>query len=111
MPFISEITNFYKENVCNINNFEQKVEHNRKIFNSYPIYLKNSIFHNDEDTIKLRQLSITEKSFIWDKYRSHGNKNYHKNNIKKALFFYERVIIFLEILIKMNQGFKLFQMA
>ena len=89
MPFISEITNFYKEN-----GFMEKPEnHSRKKFNEYPIYLRNTVFHNDEETLKLRELSITERAFIWDKYKTHGNKNYHKNNIKKALFFYERVCI------------------
>ena len=83
------MTNFYKENGL----IPDKLEgNNRKKFNQYPIYLKNTIFHNDEETIKLRELSATERAFIWDKYKAHGNKNFHKNNIKKALFFYERVL-------------------
>lgn len=91
---------------------EKAEKSSRKKFNEYPIYLRNTIFHNDEETLKLRELSITERAFIWDKYKAHGNKNYHKNNIKKALFFYERVCIhILKNHYESFIGLQLFQMA
>lgn len=92
---------------------EKPENRSRKKFNEYPIYLRNTVFHNDDETLKLRELSITERAFIWDKYKAHGNKNYHKNNIKKALFFYERVCIHI-LKKKINAiliGIQLFQMA
>lgn len=63
----------------------------RNIFNNLPIYLKHTIFHNDEDTKKLRLLGLSERSFIWDNYKNYGNKAYHKGDFKKSIFFYERV--------------------
>lgn len=117
LTLIPDIYSFYKESkekfLDNQPNLFQ--EPKRKIFHSYSIYLTNTIFHNDEETIKLRTLSVTERAFIWEKYKNYGNKYFHKGNYRKALFYYERVakilIIWIFHIYIYILGIKLFQMV
>lgn len=69
----------------------------RKRFNNFPIYLKLSIFHNDDDTAKLRKLPIKERVYVWENFKNYANKAYNKGDFKKSIFFYERVIIVFKL--------------
>jgi len=52
----------------------------RKIFDSYPIYLKHTIVHDEENMKKVRTLEVAKRFFIYDKFREKGNKEFYKGN-------------------------------
>jgi len=62
----------------------------RKIFDTYPIYLKHTLMHEDEQMKKIRQLEVPQRFFIYDKYREQGNKQMNKNDYEQAILYYER---------------------
>ena len=61
-------------------------------FNKYPIYLQETLFHNDEQMKKLRKLEISQRFYICDEWRERGNRYFHKENYKKAIHYYTLVI-------------------
>ncbi|EGR30006.1 hypothetical protein IMG5_144800 [Ichthyophthirius multifiliis] len=71
-------------------NKKKKID--RKIFNSYPIYLKHTIFHDDDLMKKIRLKEITERFFAYDKFRERGNRYFNKQKITTALYYYERAL-------------------
>jgi hypothetical protein len=64
----------------------------RKIFNSYPIYLKHTIFHDDDIMKRIRLKEITERFFAYDKFREKGNRYFNKKKYVEAIGFYERAL-------------------
>jgi len=65
---------------------------NRESFEKYPIFLKHSLFHNEEKMKKIRGLEVAHRFFIYDKFREKGNKNYNKKNFEEALGLYEHAL-------------------
>jgi hypothetical protein len=63
----------------------------REKWNSYPQFLKHTIFHTGEDVQKARLMEIGHKFFIVDKLREKGNRKYRKGQFPEAIQFYERV--------------------
>jgi hypothetical protein len=55
-----------------------------KVFDSYPIYLKHTIIHDEENMKKVRKLEVAQRFFIYDKFREKGNKEYYKGNFVVA---------------------------
>lgn len=44
----------------------KKVRFNREKFDSYPIFIKHSLFHDEEQMLKVRKLDISQRFFIYD---------------------------------------------
>lgn len=64
---------------------------NRKVFESYPIYLKHTLLHNEDQMMqKVRKCEINQRFFAYDQLREKGNKAFNKENYYEALEFYER---------------------
>ena len=68
------------------------IKDRRKIFDSYPIYLKHTIFQDEENTKKIRLLEVSQRFFIYDKFRESGNKRLNKGNYEDAIKYYERAL-------------------
>ncbi|EAR84836.1 tetratricopeptide repeat protein (macronuclear) [Tetrahymena thermophila SB210] len=69
-----------------------KASKNRKIFDSYPIYLKHTLFHEEEFMKKVRQKEVVERFLVFDKYRERGNRLFNKQKYEEALRLYERAL-------------------
>jgi hypothetical protein len=66
--------------------FGPAAKEKRKDFDKYPIYLKHTIFHNeDENMKKVRELEISHRFFIYDKFRESGNKAFIKGKLSEAV--------------------------
>lgn len=68
----------------------KKATKKRKVFESYPIYLKHTLFHEEEAIMKTRRKDVMERFFVYDKYRERGNRLYNKRRFSDALALYER---------------------
>lgn len=64
----------------------------RKVFDAYPIYLKHTLFHDEENTKKMRQMEVSQRFFVYDRFREQGNKQYNKGNYDEAVKYYERAL-------------------
>lgn len=64
----------------------------REKFNSYPVFLKHSLFYDEENMQKLRSMEISQRFFIYDRFREKGNKELFKGNHGVALAYYERAL-------------------
>ena len=73
-------------------------------FNKYPIYLQETLFNSDEQMKKLRKVEISQRFFLCDEWRERGNRYFHKENYKRALYYYCLVnikyVLFEHIFIK-----------
>jgi len=49
---------------------------NRKVFNKYPVYVKNTLYMKDEDLIKARKLDLQHRFYILEKIKTEANFNY-----------------------------------
>jgi len=65
---------------------------NREKFENYPIFLKHTLFHNEEKFEKIRKLEVAHRFFIYDKFREQGNKKYNRNRPADALGLYEHAL-------------------
>ena len=70
----------------------KKAASNRMSFEKYPIYLKHTLYHDDEHMKKARTLETSHRFFVYDKFKDYGNKNYNKGLYKDALAYYERAL-------------------
>jgi hypothetical protein len=61
----------------------------RRKFDSYPIYLQQTVFNDDENMARIRRLEIGQRFFFYDTCREKGNKAYHRGNYGDAMKFYE----------------------
>ena len=68
----------------------------RAKWNSYPNYLKHTVFHTGEDIEKARKMEIGHKFFIVDNLREKGNRRYKKGQYEEALQFYEKGVSVLK---------------
>jgi hypothetical protein len=50
----------------------------------YPIYLKHTLYYDDEDMKKIRSLEYSHRFFVFDKIRESSNKEFNKGNYKEA---------------------------
>lgn len=64
----------------------------RKVFDTYPIYLKHTIFQDEENTKKMRALEVAQRFFIYDRFREQGNKRIFKEEYDEAMKYYERAL-------------------
>ncbi|EAS06282.3 transmembrane protein, putative (macronuclear) [Tetrahymena thermophila SB210] len=64
----------------------------RKVFDTYPVYLKHTLFMNDENMKKVRELEVAQRFFVYDKLREKGNKEFHKGNYEESILYYERAM-------------------
>ena len=71
---------------------KQNSEDNREKFDSYPIFLKHTLFHNEEKFDKIRKLEVAHRFFVYDKFREQGNKKYNKNRFEESLSLYEHAL-------------------
>ena len=70
---------------------KEEFEAKRQKFNNYPLYLQETLFFNDEQLNKLRKVEISQRFFVCDDWRERGNRYYHKENYKKAMYYYTLV--------------------
>ncbi|CAD8077631.1 unnamed protein product [Paramecium sonneborni] len=68
------------------------IKDRRKVFDTYPTYLKSTLFHDDENTKKLRQCEVAQRFFVYDKFREKGNKLLQKQEYDEAIRYYERAL-------------------
>lgn len=68
----------------------------RDVWNSYPTYLKHTVFYTNKDYRKARALEIGHRIFLLDKFKSKGNKYYLKKKYTKAISMYEKALSFLQ---------------
>lgn len=61
-------------------------------WNSYPIFLKNTIFYHSEKFKKYRGLEISYKFFVTDEIKESANEEYHKGNYDAAITILEKAI-------------------
>ena len=73
---------------------KEEFKEKRKIFNSYPIYLKHSVLFEGDDFNKIREMELLQKFQVYDDLRERGNKKFIKGQYEKALSFYEQVLFF-----------------
>lgn len=70
----------------------KKATANRLNFDKIPIYLKHTLYHDDEHMKKARTLETSHRFFIYDKFKEQGNKSYNKGLYKDAIALYERAL-------------------
>ena len=63
-----------------------------KSFEKYPIFLKHTLFHKEEQMKKIRSLEVGQKFFIYDRFREKANKCYDKGNYDEAIGLFEHVL-------------------
>ena len=62
-------------------------------FDSYPIYLKHTLFHNeDENVMQVREMEVGQRLYVFDKIKERGNKHFHKNRDYECIKVYERAL-------------------
>lgn len=61
----------------------------RRVFENYPIYLKHTLFHDEEMLKRIRKKDVVERFFAYDKYRERGNRLFNKGKYEEAIFLYE----------------------
>jgi tetratricopeptide (TPR) repeat protein len=66
-------------------------EFSREKWNSYPTFLKHTVFYQSKDYQKARKMEIGHKLFFLDKFKVKGNKYYKKGKYEKAITMYEKV--------------------
>jgi len=71
---------------------KSSVPDNRQNFDNYPIFLKRTLFHNEEQYKKIRKLEISHRFFVYDKFREQGNKKYNRNHPEEAISLYEHAL-------------------
>lgn len=70
----------------------KKAASNRVSFDKYPIYLKHTLYHDDEHMKKARTLETSHRFFVYDKFKDYANKSYNKGLYKEAISYYERAL-------------------
>ena len=74
------------------NNQSRPISKSREIFNTYPIYLKHTLFFNGEDYKKVREIECCSRFMPYEKLREKGNKYFNKGQYGLALDYYERAL-------------------
>jgi ribosomal protein L12E/L44/L45/RPP1/RPP2 len=69
-----------------------KSAENRENFEKYPIFLKHTLFHNEEKFEKVRKLEVAHRFFVYDKFREQGNKKYNRNRFVDSISLYEHAL-------------------
>lgn len=69
---------------------KRTVSKDRLVFDTYPIYLKHTLFFNDDTMKKVRNLEVSQRFFAYDKLKEKGNKHYNRGEFDTALEYYER---------------------
>ena len=62
------------------------------MFDSYPIYIKHTLFNCDENIAKIRKTEITQRFFAQDGLKEEGNWYYRKRNYTEAMKYYEAAL-------------------
>ena len=84
----------------------------RTQFNQYPIYLKHTLFHNEENMVKVRRMEISQRFFVYEQFREKGNKLFNKELYEDAIQCYElaaSVFKWLELIDEDEEEFKIYQ--
>ena len=69
----------------------------RIIFNSYPIYLKNTLFHASH-TKQLRTLELRQRLVYFNEFKRQGNIHFHSEEFERAQECYEHAYGLLKYL-------------
>lgn len=56
-----------------------------------PIFLKHTLFHDEEKMDAFRKLELGQRFFIFDKFREQANKAFNKGRYEEAIGLYEHV--------------------
>jgi len=90
IPYISPMRHLF--NFRGILSKNKASPEEKEKFEAYPIYLKHTLFHNEEKFEKIRKLEVAHRFFVYDKFREQGNKKYNRNNATEALSLYEHAL-------------------
>jgi len=90
IPYISPMRHLF--NFRGILSKNKASPEEKEKFEAYPIYLKHTLFHNEEKFEKIRKLEVAHRFFVYDKFREQGNKKYNRNNPTEALSLYEHAL-------------------
>lgn len=63
----------------------------REKWDSYPNFLKHTVFYTSKDFERVRKMEIGHKLFILDKFKMKGNKCYARKKFELAITYYEKV--------------------
>jgi len=65
---------------------------NRAMFDTYPIFLKHTLFHDEEKFGQVRKMELSQRFFVYDNFREQGNKKYNRGRYTEALALYEHAL-------------------
>ena len=94
-PFVSKFKYYLSANKLNFDAMRKgrsESSPGRQIFNTYPIYVKHTLFYNGEDYQKVRSFECCSRFLAYEELREKGNKFFNKGKFAKALDFYERAM-------------------
>jgi len=64
----------------------------RTKFDSYPIFLKHTLFHDEEKFAQVRKMELSQRFFVYDNFREQGNKKYSRGRYTEAIALYEHAL-------------------
>lgn len=93
-PFVSKYKYYLSSNKLDFSAIRKAnpTSFNREIFDSYPIYLKHTLFFNGDDYKKVRGLQCCSRFMAYEELREKGNKYFNKGKYYLALDYYERAM-------------------
>ena len=63
----------------------------REKWESLPVFLKHTLFHNEEKMEKIRKLEVAHRFFIYDKFKEQAHKRLNKGRPEEAIGLFEHV--------------------
>ena len=66
-------------------------DYNREVWDTYPIYLKHTVFHESEDWDTARKMEIGHRFFIAQNLKDRANKRFKRGHYHRAISLYEKV--------------------
>lgn len=66
--------------------------HGRERWENMPVFLKHTMFHNEEKMGKIRKLEVAHRFFVYDKFREQANKSFNKGRPEEAIGLFEHAL-------------------
>lgn len=67
-------------------------DYNREVWDTYPIYLKHTVFHESEDWDTARKMEIGHRFFIGQNLKDRANKRFKRGHYHRAIALYEKAL-------------------
>mmetsp|Transcript_63253 Transcript_63253/g.87938 ORF Transcript_63253/g.87938 Transcript_63253/m.87938 type:complete len:287 (+) Transcript_63253:410-1270(+) len=71
---------------------EDKQEAPKTQLDQFPIFLKHTLFHNEEKFGQIRKLEVSHRFFVYDKFKEQGNKKFNKGKTEEAISLFEHAL-------------------